>query len=83
MLSQSEIIWWRAMALGRVGRPISDVERFTPLTAFTRAAYRRGKERYQKERNRRSDLKILKSFRAEGWSLLGKRLSAALYGEAR
>ena len=48
MLSTQEIIWWRAAAIGRAGLPIREVERFTALTTYVKAAYHRGEERRER-----------------------------------
>ena len=76
MLSPESILS-RAAACGRVGRPLSYVQYFAPLTDEVVAAFQRGEEK------RKSDLDHLRAQRAETWARLRNRLSASLYGEGK
>jgi hypothetical protein len=76
MLSPESILS-RAAACGRVGRSLSYVGYFAPLTDDVIAAFECGEAR------RKSDLDHIRAQRAETWARLRNRLSASLYGESK
>ena len=76
MLSPQSILG-RAAACGRVGKSLSYVQYFGPLTDEVIAAFERGEAR------RKSDLDHLRAQRAESWAALRRRLSVSLYGDSK
>ena len=70
-------ILWRAAACGSVGRPLSYVGYFAPLTDEVIAAFDKGQAK------RKTDLDHIKAVRGESWSALCRRLSGSLYGDDR